>query len=86
MVYLTMKNNIPMPLVLKTFADRIQLSPIGNRLVKGAFWSLIGAMIARALTLLASIFVARLIGKQGFGALGVIQSTVGMFSVLLGLA
>jgi len=34
--------------------------------------------------LLASIFVARILGKTGFGELGIIQTTVGMFGVFAG--
>ena len=38
------------------------------------------------LGLLASIFVARLLGKNGFGELGIVQSTANMFQVLAGTA
>lgn len=54
------------------------------RVAKGAFWSLAGAVIARGLNLVASIIVARLLGTVGYGKLGIIQSTVGMFSVFAG--
>jgi O-antigen/teichoic acid export membrane protein len=43
-----------------------------------------GAVISRGLMLAASIFVARMLGKTGFGELGMIQSTVGMFGVFAG--
>ncbi len=66
------------------YTDRIEASPLGYRLAKGAFWSLIGAVISRGLTLVASIIVARIIGKEGFGELGIIQNTVGMFGVFAG--
>jgi len=48
------------------------------------FWSMAGAVISRGLMLVASIFVARMLGKTGFGELGMIQSTVGMFGVFAG--
>ena len=57
---------------------------LGVRLAKGAFWSITGAVIARGLALVASIFAARMLGVQGFGELGIIQSTVGMFGSLAG--
>jgi O-antigen/teichoic acid export membrane protein len=66
------------------YAERIEASPIGYRLARGAFWSLAGAMIARGLTLFSSILVARIVGKVGFGELGIIQSTVGMFGTFAG--
>lgn len=55
------------------------------RFVKGAFWSFVGAVIARGLNLISSIIVARLLGTVGYGELGIIQSTVGMFGVFAGL-
>ena len=55
------------------------------RFVLGAFWSLAGAAISRGFMLAASIVCARFLGESGFGALGMIQSTVGMFGVLAGL-
>ena len=72
------------PSVLKPTLARIEASEIGYRLAKGAFWSMAGAVISRGLMLVASIFVARMLGKTGFGELGMIQSTVGMFGVFAG--
>lgn len=54
------------------------------RFVKGAFWSLGGAVISQGLALAAFIITARLLGKVGFGELGMIRSTVGMFGVFAG--
>lgn len=73
-----------MPSSLRKYTNRIEASPLGYRLAKGVFWSLIGAVISRGLTLVASIIVARIIGKEGFGELGIIQNTVGMFGVFAG--
>ena len=55
------------------------------RFAKGAFWSLVGAVLAQGLGLGASIVTARILGKVGFGELGMIRSTVGMFGVFAGL-
>lgn len=63
---------------------RIESSPVGTRLARGAFWSLAGAIVSRGLALLASVLVARILGKAGFGQLGVVQGTMGMFGVLAG--
>ena len=43
-------------------------------------WSIAGAVASRGLALFASIVTARLIGREAFGALGVTQSTLSMFS------
>ena len=50
----------------------------------GAFWSLCGAVVSRSLTLGASILAGRLLGATGFGEVGMIQSTQGLFGVLAG--
>jgi O-antigen/teichoic acid export membrane protein len=71
------------PFLLK-LKSRIVASPIGYRLARGAFWSLAGTLTSRALGLLAGFFVARLLGKHGYGQLGVVQSTLGMFGVFAG--
>lgn len=63
---------------------RLDASPLGVRLLRGAFWSLMGSLIARALGLVAAIAVGRLIGRLEFGELGVVQNTVAMFGVLAG--
>ena len=72
------------PPVFRPWWDRLEASPIGYRLAKGAFWSLTGAVISRGLALVSSIIVARMLGKVGFGELGMIQSTVGMFGTFAG--
>jgi len=59
--------------------------PLRARFALAAFWSLAGAILSRGFLLAASIVCARLLGEAGFGALGMIQSTVGMFGVLAGL-
>jgi O-antigen/teichoic acid export membrane protein len=43
-----------------------------------------GAVIARFSGLAASILVARILGRDGFGRLGIIQSTVAIFQVFAG--
>jgi O-antigen/teichoic acid export membrane protein len=72
------------PAVLRAYKARIEASPLGYRLAKGAFWSLAGSVISRGLGLLASILVARILGKAEFGQLGMVQSTIGMFGTLAG--
>ena len=55
-----------------------------SRLADGVLWSFTGAAISRGLNLLAMVLVARMVGKVGFGELGTVQSTVGMFAVFAG--
>ncbi|TAM53872.1 MAG: hypothetical protein EPN53_04795 [Acidobacteria bacterium] len=72
------------PTVLKPTLARIEASEVGLRLAKGSLWSISGSLISRGLLLAASIPVARILGKTGFGELGMVQSTAGMFGVLAG--
>ncbi|MBN1918066.1 MAG: oligosaccharide flippase family protein [Verrucomicrobia bacterium] len=55
------------------------------RFARGAFWAVTGTLISQGLLLASSVLVARFLGKQGFGELGIIRATVGMFGVLVGL-
>lgn len=64
--------------------ERVCTSPIGYRLARGAFWSLTGTVISRGLSLVASVFVARILGSEQFGEVGIIRSTVEMLGVLAG--
>lgn len=72
------------PPFLRPAFDRMEASPLGLRLARGVFWSMAGAVISRALMLVATVAVARLLGKTVYGELGMIQSTVGMFGVFAG--
>ena len=69
---------------MRQIFERIEASPLGYRLAKGAFWSLGGAVISRGLGLLSAILVGRFLGKEEYGELGIIQNTVGMFGTLAG--
>jgi len=72
------------PSFLRPAFDRIENSPIGYRLARGVFWSMAGAVISRGLMLAASVLVARVLGRTGYGELGMVNSTVGMFGVFAG--
>lgn len=50
----------------------------------GAGWSAGGAALTRALTMCTWIIAARALGREAFGALGIIQTTLAMFSVMAG--
>lgn len=52
-----------------------------RRFASGFFWSLTGAVGAQGAGLLASIFVARMLGRAEFGAFGILHSTVMMFGL-----
>ncbi len=62
----------------------LPVESIGRRLARGSFWSLAGAAVSRVLGLAASVVVARVLGQEDFGRLGMIQSTVGLFGAFAG--
>jgi hypothetical protein len=72
------------PSSLHRHLTRIETSEIGSRLASGVFWSVGGTLISRGLRLCAAILVARMLGRTGYGELGMIQSIVGMFGVVAG--
>src|SRR5579862_8179977 len=72
------------PDAVHAWRARIESTPIGKRLLHGAFWSTAGTVAARALALVAAVLAARIVGKTHYGELGIIQSTVGMFGTLAG--
>ena len=57
---------------------------IRGRVMHGAFWTLLGSTLSQGAGVLGSILSARILGKVGFGELGIIRSTVLMFGVLAG--
>jgi O-antigen/teichoic acid export membrane protein len=67
------------PRALHPWRDRLEASPLATRLAGGVFWSACGTALSRALALLVSIVTARILGKEMFGELGIVQSTILMF-------
>ena len=56
--------------------------PLLRSFAGGATWSLLGSGAARGLTLIASIIIARGLGKEAFGGWALILTTVGTFSLV----
>jgi len=73
-----------LPRVARNAFHRIEASPLGYRIARGAFWSISGAVVSRALMLFANIIVARILSCEVYGELGMIRSTVNMFIVFAG--
>jgi O-antigen/teichoic acid export membrane protein len=63
---------------------RLAGSPLLYRMARGAFWTLLGGLSARGLTMVSTVVVARLLGREGYGEIGMVQSTMGMFGVVAG--
>lgn len=70
------------PKPVRQLLNRAESSPIAGRLVRGSLWSLAGSVLSRILALGAALLVARMLGKAGYGELGILQSTIGMFGTV----
>jgi O-antigen/teichoic acid export membrane protein len=58
--------------------------PLLRRLAHAASWATIGTLVGGGLSFLAMIAVARILGREAFGKLGILQSTVLMFQCFAG--
>ncbi|HIP11456.1 MAG TPA: hypothetical protein EYG73_01930 [Arcobacter sp.] len=56
-----------------------------KRFYHGVLWSILGTLFSKGSIFVSTIIVARTLGKNDFGQLDIIQSTVGMFGVFAGL-
>ena len=70
--------------IIELYKIHLPAGSLRARMAYGTFWTLVGTMIAQLAGMLGSIFSARILGKVGFGELGMIRSTVLMFGVLAG--
>ena len=70
--------------VKKYLDDRFQDVPSGRRLLHGAAWNVLGSVFSRICALVTTVITARMLGKEGFGELGMIQSSIIMLGVLAG--
>ena len=55
-----------------------------GRLAGGAYWSLLGAFFTQGFRLITYVFVARILGRMGFGEYGMVLSSVALFAGLGG--
>lgn len=70
--------------VRKAFRSLSATGSLRGRFARGALWSLIGTVLSQGLGLAASVIGARFLGKAGYGELGIVNSTVGMFGMFAG--
>jgi O-antigen/teichoic acid export membrane protein len=67
--------------VVKNSLNKLKENTVLYRYFKGAFWAVTGNVVVKGLSLLASIFVARFLGKEDFGGLAIIKTTLSVFSL-----
>ncbi|MEI6167047.1 MAG: oligosaccharide flippase family protein [bacterium] len=54
------------------------------RFAKGTGWMVVGGGGARFIGVISSVVIARILGREMFGAFGLIQSTIGVFQTVAG--
>lgn len=77
-------NTIAQTLLPKPLYQRLAASSIAKRLARGSLWSLFGSASSRILVLVSMILVARVLGQESFGELGLIQATLGVAGMMAG--
>ena len=67
---------------VESLYNRLKTSDIAKRMMSGAFWSFTGTALGKFFVFLTGIICARILGKEQFGELGMVRSTIGMFIIL----
>lgn len=63
---------------LKNFYNKLKQ----NKLFRDSFWAIWGNFLGKGLSLLAGIFIAKLLGRDVFGEFSIIKNTVLSFSIM----
>lgn len=69
---------------IRALSERLLKTHLAKRLANGAAWTLAASVASRSCALIASILAARILGKESFGHLGILQNTIEMFGTLAG--
>ncbi len=66
---------------IKNIILSLQSSDLAKRIMSGAFWSVFGTAMGKVIVLVAGIVCANILGKVGYGQLGIVRSTINLFVV-----
>ena len=56
-------------------------SDLNKRIFQHSFWILLGNVVSKFILLIATILMARYLGKDEYGQFGIIKSTILMFAM-----
>ncbi|WKK58409.1 oligosaccharide flippase family protein [Sphingobacterium sp. BN32] len=70
---------------IKDKINSILSSDVNRRMFTHSFWILLGNVISKFVLLIATILMARYLGKEEYGQFGIIKSTILMFAVFAGM-
>lgn len=68
----------------RALVERIRASSAGQRIARGAGWTLLGSIAAKVLNLPVSVILARLMGSEHYGELGIVNNSIDLFCVFAG--
>jgi len=74
-----------LPSYAQPLVARLKQSVLARRFLKGALWVAFGSVISRGLGLFASVGVARIMGRDRFGEIGIVVNTVTILTTFAGL-
>jgi len=70
--------------IKKYISEKLPYNTLRYRFARGVFWTVAGNATVAILAIVLSILVARLLGREGFGELAMIRSTVEIFGIFAG--
>lgn len=80
------KTGISNPFISKLVESVSKLSEISiyRRFASGTLWSLFASVISQGLSLISTVPVARFLGVEVYGQLGIIQNTISLYLIIAG--
>ena len=69
----------------KAKINSILSSDLNKKIINHSFWILLGNVISKFILLIATILMARYLGKEEYGQFGIIKSTILMFAMFAGM-
>ncbi len=69
---------------IREFVGKVNRSEDLKELSINSFWSLLGSAISKGLLFVAWLMVAKILGKEGYGEVGIVRSTINVFIIFVG--
>ena len=71
--------------ILNYIRIHLEKSALGKRFYQGIAWSVVGSVVGQGINLITMLFVARNLGKEYYGQLVLLQTTLNMLGTFAGL-
>ena len=76
---------VPLLILRSRLSEALPNGSLQQRYLEGTFWLTLGTGLSQTATFVSMAIAARLLGSATFGELGIIQSTLGVFSLFAGM-